>query len=264
LLARARFWSLVRQLRIWALQKRKPWWQLLLEAARGFCPRSLSGIPDHARPVPWLDARFAERQREALSGYESRTKFWGALPSFQENLSALEMLRRQLASSELAFDPPFEKRYPYLDRDLLAFVFAVPREQVVRPGQRRSLMRRALRGIVPDGVLERKRKAFISRSPWMHLRANWAEFAVMSEQMVSGELGIVRPEVFVREVQQACHGGQGHLVRTLRTIALEKWLKALVQRGVVTIGAYQTDREVSGLHSAMSASGGARFQSRFS
>ena len=35
-------------------------------------------------------------------------------------------------------------------------------EQLVRPNQRRSLMRRALVGIVPAEILNRRRKAFIA------------------------------------------------------------------------------------------------------
>jgi asparagine synthase len=88
-------------------------------------------------------------------------RVFGPLPSFQMNLDALNGLRSQLGCSSLSSAPRYEKRYPYLDRDLLEFVYAIPREQLVRPGQRRSLMRRALIGIVPDVILQRKRKAGI-------------------------------------------------------------------------------------------------------
>src|SRR5207302_23975 len=80
-------------------------------------------------------------------------------------LGTLAILQRQLARAAAPFDPPFDKRYPFLDRDLLEFMFAIPREQLVRPTQRRSLMRRALVGIVPDEILNRKTKAFVSRAP---------------------------------------------------------------------------------------------------
>src|SRR5207253_8976270 len=45
--------------------------------------------------------------------------------------------------------------------DLLEFVYAIPREKIVRVGMRRALMRRALVGIVPDELLNRKRKFFV-------------------------------------------------------------------------------------------------------
>jgi len=74
-------------------------------------------------------------------------------------------LRRQLACSALPTRPAYELRYPFLDRELLEFLFAIPREQLVRPGQRRSLMRRALTGVVPPEISNRKRKAYVVRGP---------------------------------------------------------------------------------------------------
>lgn len=50
----------------------------------------------------------------------------------------------------------YEARYPYLDRRLCGFLFSIPREQILRSMQRRSLMRQALVGIVPSEILQRK------------------------------------------------------------------------------------------------------------
>ncbi|MGA7630730.1 MAG: asparagine synthase-related protein, partial [Terriglobales bacterium] len=165
LLARAQFGTLAHQLKVWALEKRKPWFHLFWEAVRGFFPPALVSVPKYMRPATWLQSNFVNRHLTALTGYPSRTKLFGPLPSFQENVGTLDALRRQLSRTALPFEPPFEKRYPYLDRDLLEFMFAIPREQLVRPTQRRSLMRRALIGIVPDEILNRKTKAFVARSP---------------------------------------------------------------------------------------------------
>src|SRR5581483_4360900 len=109
--------------------------------------------------------KFVSRNQRALAEYRSRVKIFGPPPSVQENLSTLEALRRQLASLMLPTDPLHEVRYPYLDRDLLEFLYGIPRQQLVRPNERRSLMRRALKGVVPDQVLNRRRKAFVIRSP---------------------------------------------------------------------------------------------------
>jgi asparagine synthase (glutamine-hydrolysing) len=141
LLARMRLNALARELKVWALNQRKPWLHLFLDVARGFLPAALAGLPKHLGRAAWLRPKFVERHRAALAGYRSRVKLFGPMPSFQENLSALDALRRQLACSPLSSDPCYEKRYPFLDRDLLEFIYSVPREQLLRPGQRRSLMR---------------------------------------------------------------------------------------------------------------------------
>src|SRR5208337_1026235 len=130
---------LISRLKDWALINRKPWINLLWEAIGTFLPGYVIGTPVHKRPVSWLEADFIRQHKAALAGYESRLKLFGPPPSFQENLITLDGLRRQLSCESLSRNPLCEKTYPYLDRDLLEFIYAVPREQIVRPGQRRSL-----------------------------------------------------------------------------------------------------------------------------
>jgi asparagine synthase (glutamine-hydrolysing) len=232
LLARGRFQALAQQLKVWALNKRKPWFHLFFEAVREFFPPALVGVPKYMQPADWLQPSFVKRHRAALTGYPSRVKFPGPLPSFQDNVSTLNGLRRQLACLALPSEPPYEKRYPYLDRDLLEFVYAVPREQLVRPGQRRSLMRRALVGIVPDELLNRKRKAFVVRSPTAAICTEWASPIEMSQQMICPSLGIVDAKAFCEAVERARHGQEVRIVLMMRTLGIESWLRTIRDRGI--------------------------------
>ena len=235
LLARAQFGVLAHQLKIWALEKRKPWFHLFWEAARGFFPPALVGVPKHMRPAPWLRPNFVRRYWTALTGYPSRTRLFGPLPSFQDNVSTLDSLRRQLALAALPFEPPFEKRYPYLDRDLLEFMFAIPREQLVRPTQRRSLMRRSLVGIVPDEILNRKTKAFVARSPMVAISTDWAHFAEMTQNMLGSALGIVDPERILEALWKVRRGERVPMISLRRTLSLEGWLKDLRGLGIINL-----------------------------
>jgi asparagine synthase (glutamine-hydrolysing) len=235
LLARAQFGAFAHQLKVWALEKRKPWFHLFWEAARGFFPLALVGVPKYMRPAPWLQSSFVKRHWAALTGYPSRTKLFGPLPSFQGNVGTLDALRRQLARTALPFEPPFEKRYPYLDRGLLEFMFAIPREQLVRPTQRRSLMRRALVGIVPDEILNRKTKAFVARSPMVAISNDWAHFAEMTQNMLSSSLGIVDPERISDALQKVRRGEELPIVTLKRTLFLEDWLKDLRALGIMNL-----------------------------
>jgi asparagine synthase (glutamine-hydrolysing) len=235
LLARAQFGALAHQLKVWALEKRKPWFLLFWKAARGFLPPALVGVPKYMRPAPWLQPSFVKRHWAALAGYPSRTKLFGPLPSFQDNVSTLDVLRRQLARTALPFEPPYENRYPYLDRDLLEFMFAIPREQLVRPTQRRSLMRRALVGIVPGEILNRKTKAFVARSPMVAISNDWAHFAEMTQNMLSSSLGIVNLERISEALQKVRRGEEVPMVVLMRTVCLEEWLKDLPALGVINL-----------------------------
>jgi asparagine synthase (glutamine-hydrolysing) len=241
LLAKAQFRALARQLKVWALNKRKPWIHLLFEAARAFFPPTLVGVPQCRRPAVWLNPNFVKRNRVALRGYENRLKLFGPLPSFQENLSTLDMLRRQLQCDALPSELPYERRYPYLDRDLMEFLYAVPREQLVRPGQRRSLMRRALVGIVPSELLNRKRKAYVARAPMAAISAESATLTEMSPHMVSSSLGIVDPKKFSEVLQEVRHGQEVPLILLMRTLTLECWLRGLGNSKLSKLVAVEAD-----------------------
>jgi asparagine synthase (glutamine-hydrolysing) len=240
LLAKAQFGILRRQLTIWALTKRQPWLHLLWNAVRGFLPSAVVGEPQDLRPAPWLSPHFTRDHCRALSGYRPRLKLFGPKPSFQENQLALDMLRRQLACLTLSCDPVYEKSFPYLDRDLLEFLYSVPRDQLVRPGQRRSLMRRSLVGIVPLEILNRPRKAFIARAPTAAISAQWADAIELTQQMVSGSLGIVIPEQFVAALEKARVGREIPMIPLLRTIALELWLRNMFRERRLKITEDQT------------------------
>ncbi len=231
LATRLRVRRLAHQLKVWALHKRKPWSHLLAETVRRFLPPSLAGRPEHLRPPPWLAACFAQRHRSALAGYETRLRCFGPLPTFQENLATLDALRRQLAAGVLPSRPAYEKRYPYLDRDLVEFLFAVPREQLLRPGRRRSLMRRALAGIVPEEVLNRKRKAFAARRTFVQVSEQFDALRQILDPMILASLGIVDPAAFRWELEKARVGLEILPVALLRTIGMEAWLRNLGAAG---------------------------------
>ncbi|MGA9883512.1 MAG: asparagine synthase-related protein [Candidatus Acidiferrales bacterium] len=231
LLAAARFRRLAHQLKAWALNKRKPWFHLLWDAVRGFVPPELIATPSFAGPAPWIRPDFCSRHWSALRGYPHRLRWFGPLASFQQNQMTLDSLRRQLACSTLPYDPPYEVRYPFLDRDLLEFLYAIPREQLVRPGQRRSLLRRALAGTVPDEVLNRRRKAFVVRAPIAALSAQRQTLTSLTANMISASMGIVDEGALLRMIERGIHGQEVPMVPLLRTMRLELWLRALHRRG---------------------------------
>jgi asparagine synthase (glutamine-hydrolysing) len=234
-ISRAHFGKIAHQLKVWALEKRKPWFLLLWEATCGFFPPRLLGVPQYMRPATWLQVSFTKRHWEALAGYPSRIKLFSSPPRFQENVSTIDALRRQLAHTTLPFEPPFEKRYPYLDRDLLEFTLAIPREQQVRPKQRRSLMRRALAGIVPDEILNRKGKAFVARSPLVRIASDWVKLVGMTQHLLTASLGIVDPRRFADVLQRARRGEEIQTVRLMRTISVEDWVRDLSSSGIVSL-----------------------------
>ena len=231
LFARGKILLLWGRMLAWALVQQRPWIHLLRDTVRGFLPPFLAGL-DRQGQIPWLVPDFVSRQSRALGGYRRRLRWIGPLPSFQENADALEGIRRQLGCMDLSAGHPFERRYPFLDRELLEFVFAIPREQLVRPGQRRSLMRRALRGTVPNAILDRRRKAFISRAP-IRLAEQHLGALAASGRLASEEVGILDSAKYRDALNGACMGRDIPLVPLVRTLALEQWLQVLGRSGLL-------------------------------
>lgn len=216
---------LARQTTTWALALRRPVLGILCELLHAFLP--LSSRSGHlTAAVRWLTPSFIHRNKSALR-ISHRLRVFGTRPSFQDNLNTLALLQRQFACISLPNNPAYELRYPYLDRSLLEFLYAIPREQIVRPRQRRSLMRRAFVHIVPDEVLNRRRKAFAVRSPLISISQQWDHLLQMTNAMVAGSLGFVDPRSFLDALTEARSGSLTSFLAISRTLTLEYWLRNL-------------------------------------
>ena len=257
-MARLRLPTLVRQLNAWAAKMQKPRLPLLWEAARDFFPLAIQDKIDPENVLPparWLHPGFVRRNCAALYGYPSRTELFGPLPSFQDNLRALDGDRMLLARSPLQPEFLREVRFPFLDRDLLEFVFAIPREQIVRVGQRRSLMKRALVGIVPDELLNRRRKTFVPPESRKDAAAAWPSLAELGERLITRDLGIIDLERFQEALEGGTQGAEEISSASLtHTLTIESWLRHLATHGVLTAPAppkkqrFPSHLQAEGLH----------------
>jgi asparagine synthase (glutamine-hydrolysing) len=110
---------------------------------------------------------------EAL--FEEALQAWNAAASpspvdrtleFYTNFYLPEMI---LAKADRAsMFASLESRAPFLDRDLVAFCQRLPHGYKLRGGERKFLLKEALRGIVPDFVLARRKKGFgIPLATWL-------------------------------------------------------------------------------------------------
>jgi asparagine synthase (glutamine-hydrolysing) len=121
----------------------------------------------------------------------------------------------------------YEYRYPYLDRDLVEYLFQVPREQLIRPGARRSLMRRALKSIVPEEILRRRRKAFLIRGPLALIRRDREQIEALIGNSLAAAFGFIDPAMFRSALDEVTAGNSPRWWPSiLRTIAIEIWLRS--------------------------------------
>jgi asparagine synthase (glutamine-hydrolysing) len=126
-----------------------------------------------------------------------------------------------------------EYRYPYLDRDLVDFLLRTPHEQLVRPGRRRSLMRRALTGIVPHEIVERRQKAYLARRPLLALQRARSDIEELFRDSLAAEHGFIDPTKFLNALNGVVTGGDSRpLFALMKTIGFEIWLRSMESHSI--------------------------------
>jgi len=236
LITQFKFIKLAQQLTAWSLVKRRPWIQLLGQASMNLLPPSLGQhFIKQARVQSWLEKGFARRTKLGIRLLDVDEHFGLWLPSRRSNVAGVMLMASKLSK----WKPPVlaleERRYPYLDQNLIQFILSIPASQLLRPGERRSLMRRSLVGIVPQQILMRRTKQFGTRTPIVLLEKNLNLLRAAFESSLSSSLGYISDRRFLEALDAARNGKEIHTVAMLRTISLEFWLRDLASRRLMNV-----------------------------
>lgn len=223
-IGRGNFGGLLKQSIAWSLVDRSPLFGVLLRSLSYVS--ELYQLPSRAVPLPpWLSPAYAEIALSALRAptthqpwkYSvqqlSNERTWWAIMETLPHLFPRILVRP-------------EYRYPFLDKDLVNFLMAIPRAQLLRPNRRRSLMRRALVGIVPTEILERNAKAFQLQGVLRGLREASTSLESLFRRSHLAEAGCIQREAFQDALKQTCDGDSSQMRAVLRVIAMELWLQS--------------------------------------
>jgi asparagine synthase (glutamine-hydrolysing) len=221
------FAKLARQGLQWSLNKRTSLPHLLWDTVASTLDLYRRPHPDKSTIPPWLSRSGRKACADAAHDDQAHERRIGFCPSALYNSNAWwSMLETQphLTPGLLSRQ---EYRYPYLDRDLVDFLLQVPREQLIRPGRRRSLMRRALKSIVPEEVLERRRKGYLVRGPLASLQTQRLLIATLFADPLTAACGFIEPVEFRKALDWTLNGKDLKWMRgILKTVKLELWLRA--------------------------------------
>ncbi|MBD0370373.1 MAG: asparagine synthase (glutamine-hydrolyzing) [Pyrinomonadaceae bacterium] len=136
--------------------------------------------------------------------------------------SSLPMLLRYEDRNSMAHS--VESRVPFLTSALVEFIFALPEEYLIAPdGTSKSIFRRAMRGIVPDEILERKDKigfATPERS-WLSALKPWIEDVFKSE--AAARIPALNLPHVKQEWEQILEGRRYFDFRVWRWLNLIRW-----------------------------------------
>src|SRR6267378_358623 len=234
LIVQFKFVTLAKQLMAWSLVKRKPWIRLLWQSLVALFPASLGQyFAGQARVERWIERDFAKRTKLTIRLLGSYQKSGFCLPTRRSLLGGILLMANKLAKSKLRVVTLEEDRFPYLDQNLIEFILCVPASQLLRPGERRSLMRRSLVGIVPQEILARRTKQVGARTPLVALEKVGNELQAAADSSMSASLGYIDSEQCREAVKAARIGKTVHIIRLLKTVSLEFWLCDLAARGLL-------------------------------
>jgi asparagine synthase (glutamine-hydrolysing) len=202
--------------------------RLFLQTANLFVPPGLKGPLLRLlgrEPVPsWLNARWfrshgvsllppaLSRQRDMLRDELRRSLVESNLP----------MLLRYEDRNSMAHS--IESRVPFLTPPLVDFVYRLPEEHLIaRDGTSKSVFRHAMRGIVPDAVLDRRDKIGFAtpEKGWLTSLRPWVETTLdgpAARQVPALNLAGVR-----REWQAVLQGRKMFDFRVWRWVNLIRW-----------------------------------------
>lgn len=197
------------------------WSRLARPLLRAGAPAALR----RRKPVSWLAPGLVERFHELrATGAEPSH---GRLPGRGELLrtlrdpllgSIVERLDRQAAEAGL------ELRHPLLDHRLFEFAASLPADQLVRGARRKVIVRSAMRGRLPDCVVERRGKTYPSAVFARGIKdRERGKAEVLMRGMRASELGLI-DEKKLRRAYEAYCAGQGNSL-FWHTLALEDWLR---------------------------------------
>ena len=77
--------------------------------------------------------------------------------------------------------------FPFLDRDLIAYVMALPGEVQARAGVPKAILRDSMRGVMPDAICDRRWKADFGQALLGDLTRDWPEVVRLLSRGAAGE-----------------------------------------------------------------------------
>ena len=209
-----------RDLQTWSETLQVPYLKLLLESASYLLPKGIGVFGQSQRKhAPWI------KTKRRMVYEDERCTF--KLPSQRDQAAWLFSIVNALSRTSYHTRGHIEVSHPFLDRRLCEFLQSLPFEQRVRKGESRSLVRRALRNILPEKILKRRGKRGPDESILRAIDREWAKLEPIFSDAHIYSRGYVDRDAFQEALVRARHGCEKHTFSLIKTLSLEFWLRAL-------------------------------------
>ena len=213
--------------RTWSLAAGAPYYELL---KRSFSLARESRFPSSysfmAPELPsWLHPRVHKQLSPITPSFDGFCT-WRGDPSKRAQIVSLEHMFRYLGSAFLQEYGNLYVSHPYSHRPLIEFCLGTPVSQFLRHGQTRSLMRRALRDLLPEKIAKRVSKGLLDESINRTLEKEWADVSDTSKWKIC-ERDYVSHDRLNDVLKRARLGNLDLVGSVIRIISFERWLRSL-------------------------------------
>lgn len=173
---------------------------------------------------PWLNPVWFEERGVAIRSLSYTSDKEVLRDSLRHDLLEISLphLLRYEDRNSMAFS--IESRVPFLTPELANFVFSLPEEYIIAPdGTTKAVFRKAMHGIVPDPILERRDKIGFAtpEKRWLTVLRPWVERILKSDTAM--RLQPLRLEVLQREWEAIVHGKISFDWRVWRWVNIVLW-----------------------------------------
>jgi asparagine synthase (glutamine-hydrolysing) len=234
LLYKLKLISLHRRLKVWRRLLKKSYgdvlWRrallpLMPEVIQGSWKRRL-----HPELFELYDRNFSRIMKLSRRRLGPRDVFGHRYPSGQDQAKSFLRIVRVLSAGYWKEFGNAEITYPFTHRPLVEFMHATPFDQRVRPGETRSLLRRAMRDLLPVEIANRRGKTLNTQAALLGVRREWSRLHQMFADPLICTNGYIDREVLRSKVLLAKDGNDLAALSLWFLIPLEHWLQSLARR----------------------------------
>lgn len=203
---------------------------LLRQLIRELIPKSIIPLAHRCvgrPPFPqWLDKEALLQQHVTFASNEDRLSIFSVGGRLKQALASqliwngLPSLLRHSDRNSMAHS--IESRVPFLTRELAEFCLSLPEEHLIGTNCRsKNVFREAMRGIVPQAILDRRDKIGFSTPEryWMKAQADWVT-SILAE---ANNIPYFHPKIALEEWRHILNGKRPFDFRVWRWICYVRW-----------------------------------------
>jgi asparagine synthase (glutamine-hydrolysing) len=180
------------------------------------------GVPPKWLSNNWLQKNIVHIHPRIISRIPGKDKLRARLLESLTRSSIPRLLRYEDRNS-MHFS--IESRVPFLHIDLVEYIYSLPEEFLISPnGTSKYVFREAMRGIVPDAILDRNDKIGFAtpEKSWLSNMENW----VFEQLKYAEKLPCFDPSALIEEWNNVIHGRVAFDFRCWRWLNLIAWVQS--------------------------------------